>query len=209
MASPVACSTKGETYCLTFRYLIELNARADLSVTLKSLQGSVKSESKVWTVSSSGGWNDAEVPVTTDSNYSVVIAAKRRFTQIEYDYSVFVDRIQFVQSPCLIYPPAAVPTLTSTESTPKRSTPTSTIIVATTATETTTTERLEPNPTHNVDGDSKPTTVLNNDLDESSESPNVVDVVAGAVAAVIIVIAFSGVVSLVFLRRRHLLFWRI
>lgn len=104
LVSRTACSTQNQTHCLKFQYTFEKNNISDLSVSIV-YNLSFGSEQQLWTQSSSVGWEEGEVPITTQDNFWVSFNGRRRPETSIDQKTAFIDNITYVKSPCLTYNP--------------------------------------------------------------------------------------------------------
>ena len=223
--SRTACSTGGSTHCLKFEYWFESDYVADLNVIIRPVS-SQTGEALVWTTASSS-WREynAEVPINTDDNFTVIIEAKTRDGQKSDSY-VYIDDIEYERSSCNIQPSGAVPpttttttttstTMSTTTTTTKRTTTYSTSTTASaTTTEPATTKSSDEGGTSgqttatreaHTEPTSPATTPVTADQAASSQSQDDVATIVGTVVGVVVVVVVAVVLLFVF-RRKQLLF---
>ncbi|XP_076445556.1 uncharacterized protein LOC143283260 isoform X2 [Babylonia areolata] len=125
------CSTKSDIHCLKFQYNFKTNNVLSLSVIIKT---SELGEKEVWKMSSSRSsrpWDNAQVPVKTTTEFTVIFEARDTGNHI-----VYIDDIEYEEEECEISPPNAIPPLTTTSPATTQTSTTSTVVDTTTVTTT-------------------------------------------------------------------------
>ena len=116
LRSRLACPTGGSTHCLKFQYWFQVDNEADLNIIISN---SETGEKEVWTMSSSSSrynFVDAQVPIKTGDNFSVIIEVERHNGQ-NHSGHVAVDRIRYEKQGCSLHPSSATPATTTTATT--------------------------------------------------------------------------------------------
>ena len=208
--SRLACSTNGTTHCLKFLYRFERDGTVDLNVIINS-SSSLIGETVVWTLSSSASWENAEVPVKSDQDFTVIIEAKVRSGQ-DSSRCVLVDDISYKRSSCNTRPSHAEPTTTSTTTITTTTTTSAPETTTTTAeaihsTSTTTTSIASAKQTTTTGSTTPALFSVTADQSLSAQSQTDLATIVGAVAGVVVVVIAVVVVLLIF-RRKRLLFWK-
>ncbi|XP_076469953.1 uncharacterized protein LOC143300249 [Babylonia areolata] len=109
LESRQACSTNSDIHCLKFSYNFEETNKLSLSIIIKT---SEFGEKEVWKMSSSSRWDDAQVPVNTSTEFTVIFEAKG-----SGNHRVYIDDIEYEEKECKLHPSAATPPITTTSPT--------------------------------------------------------------------------------------------
>ncbi|XP_070197154.1 uncharacterized protein [Littorina saxatilis] len=120
LSSKNICSTREDAFCLKFQYDFEKNESSLVNLSVSIIkEGHGGRDMMLWTLSSDEKENDAQVPIQTCSDFVVVFTVKRLDDDTNHNglYSVAIDNIQYVQSPCETIPSEALPDTLVTKST--------------------------------------------------------------------------------------------
>ena len=175
LVSRLSCSTGGKTHCFKFRYSLSPSESQSLSVYIHT---SDTDSQLLWTLSSgNGSEQQAEVPVASNSSFTIVIQAES-----SSDFQLYVDSIRYVPLQCGVTPTRAQPPLPAVTSTPHptESTETSATVGTTTASTNST--------THASYG--------------TSAAEYKTSAIVGGVVGVVVVVILVAVLVVVFRRRR-------
>jgi hypothetical protein len=112
LESRLSCATKDNAACLMFRYAFDVSDTIELQVLIQ--KSSPQFPQTLWTSSSSvslpgDNMDIGRVPITSTENYRVRFYARRHSGVPQQGRSVYIDDVEFVQSPCKLYPPTAHP----------------------------------------------------------------------------------------------------